>query len=345
MIKPFRFLGLALLFIAAIYAVTTSVPIGDPFKSQPQRKLADLDGLTLPVFANLKFRHVERQRRYDVGLFGNSRSLDVGVRHLSLGKCRFFNFSVPSESFRFTVANLERLQKVGKAPKLALISLDHFELQRYNNPISFFAATRWKNAVNDILAGLTRDDIYPGDLLRMVWRHVWIEIRRFKMTFNPDSFFTGIGNLFSSGNSFWGGAPLATGYYFDGSRYSPEAPNKAVPKTLLKPTSFQIRTGYFRFDLERLARLQKQGTQVVIYESPLEPKSAAEFQQRPSPQATHSRKTFKRACAELDLKCYSPPGGLSGDEGLWTDQTHPPAKSLGSYLNKLLYENRLACLG
>jgi hypothetical protein len=343
-IKLFRFLGLALLFTAIMYAVALYVPAGDPFANQPKHRLVSLDGLPLPVFAELKLRSVERQPQYDIGLFGNSRSLDVGIRHLSVGNCRFFNFSVGSESFRFTVANLERLHEIGKAPRLALISIDHFELQRYSNPISLFAATRWKKAINDIMAGLTRDDIGFEDLLRMGWRHVWIEIQRFKMVFNPKSFFSGIVNLFSDGSSFRWVAPSATGYHSDGSRNSPIPANKKVFQTLMKPGSHNISAGYFKFDIERLAHLQKRGIRIVIYESPLEPKSAAVFQQRPSPHASSTRRTFRNGCAELGLKCYSAPRRLSDKEGLWTDYTHPPAKNLGAYLNGLLGENRLACL-
>jgi len=343
MINPFKFIGLAFLFTVAMYAVATYVPAKDPFAVQPKNQLVALDGLSLPAFAELKFRHVARQPRYDIGLFGNSRSLGVGARHLSLGECRFFNFSVGSESFRFTIANLERLQEIGKAPTLALISIDNFELQRYNNPISLFAAIRWEKAFNDIMAGLTRGDIGFEDVLRMGWRHVWIEIKRFKMTFNPETFFTGIVTLFSDGNYFQRVSPSATGYYFDGSRNSPELAKEAVFNILLKPTSQQIKAGYFKFDIERLARLQKMGILAVVYESPLEPKSADAFLRRPSPQAINSRKTFKKACAELGLKCYTAPRRLSNDEGFWTDPSHPPAKNLGVYLDGLLDKNRLAC--
>ncbi|MBL6933400.1 MAG: hypothetical protein ISR45_10665 [Rhodospirillales bacterium] len=344
MINPFKFLGLAFLFMAGIYTIATYVPGEDPFSNQPSHQLVSLDGLPLPVFAELKFRHVARQFRYDVGLFGNSRSLDIGTRHLSLGQCRFFNFSVGSESFRFTVANLERLKKIGKAPKLALISIDNFELQRYNNPISLFASIRWKKAIADIMAGLTRADIGFKDFIRMGWRHVWIEVKRFEMTFNPETFYTGIVNLFSDGNYFQWVSPTAVGYHLDGSRNSPEPVKKMAFKNLLKPTSHQIKSGYFKFDLERLARLQKYGIQVVIYESSLEPKSAAAFHKRPSSQASGSRRVFNSACAKLGLKCYVAPQGLDGDEGLWTDHSHPPAKLVGNYLNKLLSENQLACL-
>lgn len=343
MIQPLKFIGLVFVFVAIVYQVAIDVPPGDPFAKHHGQQLAPLDRMPLPVFAKLKFRHIENQPRYDLGLFGNSRSLNVGARHLSLGTCRFFNYSVPSESFRFTVANLERLQKAGKAPKLALISLDHFELQRYNNPISFFAAVRWKNALNDLLAGLTRDDIGPWDLLRMVWRHALIETRRFKMVFNPETFSSGIGNVFSTNHTFRKVAPSQTGYHSDGSRSSSAPEEKMGLMTLVKPVSYQIRTGYFRFDLERLARIQKQGTQVVIYESPLEPKSAAIFQRRPSPQASQTRKTFERTCSKLVLRCYPSAGPLEGHADLWPNNTHPPAQVLSPYLNTLLDKNPLAC--
>ena len=83
MIKPFRFLFLTVCFTAAIIAVAQYVPPGDPFTIKTNNKLVSLDGISLPVFAELKVRHVKSQPRFDVGLFGNSRSLNVGIDDLS----------------------------------------------------------------------------------------------------------------------------------------------------------------------------------------------------------------------------------------------------------------------
>jgi len=344
MIKPFRFLFLTLCFTIAILAVAQYVPPEDPFAIQNNNKLVSLDEISLPVLAKLKVRHVKSQPRFDIGLFGNSRSLNVGIHDLSLGDCKFFNFSVPSESFRFTVANLERFHEIGKAPRLALISIDHFELQHYNNPISFFAPTRWKMAIEDIKSGFMRDEIRSIDLLRMGWRHVWIEIVRFKRTFTPATFFKGISHLLSSSSTFSFVSPLSIGYQSDGSRRVPVPANKKEFQTLIKPAQHQIDTGYFKYDIERLARLQKDGIQVVIYESPLEPKSGLFFHNQPTPQASRSRSTFVRACARMGLNCYTAdPRRFIGNGGFWVNQTHPPSSVLGFYLNNLLDESQLAC--
>ena len=344
MIKPFRFLFLTLCFTAAIFAVAQYVPPGDPFAIKTNNKLVSLDGISLPVFAELKVRHVKSQPRFDIGLFGNSRSLNVGIDDLSLSDCKFFNFSVGSESFRFTVANLERFHTMGKAPKLALISIDHFELQHYSNPISFFAPTRWKMAIDDIKIGFTHDEIRFLELFRMAWRHIWTEFVRFKMTFTPETFFEGISHLLSGSSTFNLVSPLSIGYQSDGSRHFPVPANKKEFQTLIKPARHQIDTGYFIYDIERLARLQKDGIQVVIYESPLEPKSGLFFHNQPTPQASRSRSTFARACARMGLNCYTAdPRRFIGNGGFWVNQTHPPSSVLGLFLDNLLDESQLAC--
>ena len=344
MIKPFRFLFLTVCFTAAIIAVAQYVPPGDPFTIKTNNKLVSLDGISLPVFAEFKIRHVKSQPRFDVGLFGNSRSLNVGIDDLSLSDCKFFNFSVGSESFRFSVANLERLHAMGKAPKLALISIDHFELQHYTNPISFFAPTRWKSAFEDIKAGFTHDEIRFLELFRMVWRHVWVEIVRFKMTFTPETFFKGISHLLSGSSTFSLVSPLSVGYQSDGSRQSPLPTNKKELQILIPTVRQQIDTGYFKYDMERLAKLQKDGIKVVIYESPLEPKSGLFFYNQPTSQASKSRSTFARACARMGLYCYpADPKRFSSNEDSWADQSHPPSSLLSLLLNDLIDESQLAC--
>jgi len=344
MIKPRTFIGWSLLFTVVAFSVTTYVPEKDFFVDRSEQNLVFLDRLPVPVFAGLKLQHVQGQPRFDTGLFGNSRSLGVGRRHLSLGKCSYFNFSVPSESLRHTVSNLERLQELGKAPRLALISFDNFELQRYNNPISPFIGQRWAAAVKDLVAGATRDDIGFTDFLRMGWRHLWIEIRRFRMIFGPEAFSAGLTNMFTDEEGYRRPDASASGYHPDGSREAPPPASQAAPEGLLKPVSQQIIAGYLRYDLERLSRLQKLGTRFIIYETPLEPKSAAALHKQPSPQAAQTRRAFKQNCSALKLKCYIAPPRLEDDNGRWNDHSHPPAKILGAYLRGLMRDSQMACM-
>ncbi|HWV55305.1 hypothetical protein [Pseudorhodoplanes sp.] len=123
-------LGALAATIGAVAAVFHA-PAHD-FSSQGT-KSAYLDALSADALTQLKLgvRHT-----FDIGLFGNSRSIMVGSQELDT-PCSFFNYSIPGTTFRTSVALLEALAAQNRAPNLAVISLDNLEIQMMAIPNTY----------------------------------------------------------------------------------------------------------------------------------------------------------------------------------------------------------------
>src|SRR5690606_24145659 len=73
------------------------------------RLRAAADRLPVDDIVAIKATHGIRAPAYEVALFGNSRAVMVGHRHIGLDEGRFFNFAVGGTSFQQSVVMLERL--------------------------------------------------------------------------------------------------------------------------------------------------------------------------------------------------------------------------------------------
>jgi hypothetical protein len=343
MIRPAWFLGISAVFVLGISFLISAVPDADPFSTASENSSIFLDDLTAGVVAELKNNHARRHGRYDIGLFGNSRSLNVSNSHLKIDGCSFFNFSIGGESLRSTVAQLEQLASGGAAPRIAVIAVDNFELQRYNNPIFPMLSVRWRLLVRDLMAGMTRPDITLYDTVRMGWRHAIIESRLFKQILQVEYVFGSLRRRFGLTKVFSAAGLGRTGYRGDGSRVPPPMLPDRKLEAVLTPTSPQILFGYLKYDLERLKRVQDRGTRMVLYETYLEPRSARFFARMPSPYAAATRARFLSLCREFLLRCHAAPETVPLDELPWRDHSHAPAESTGAYLTNLLADDTRRC--
>lgn len=326
-------LALFLIVVGALLAVIATVsgrlPKGDPFAAITGHQQIIIDNSwALPL---AKQRHIDAEPPYDLGLFGNSRSMNVGEQDIgSIGACRFFNYSLSGESLRASVALLERLARHKKAPHLAVVSVDNFELQLYANPTFLDPLERWRLAAADILAGLARPDIGWRDAGKMAWRIVHTETIIAKRSLNAELVREGIQALLSPRQFELTTIP-GRGYRADGSRGKPITPLGEPPGLPPVPAAPQVLPGYLRYDLERLARLRALGIDIVLYESPISPRLAA-APGRPSAVATSTRATYLSTCRTFDLECHTAPTQFpSGD---WSDDSHPPTEPLGQYLQE-----------
>src|SRR5688572_17582809 len=82
MVRPGIFLVFVAALIGAISIVQGALPEEDPFLVAGARGAVFLDDRSGSSFAALKLRHMLSRDRFDIALFGNSRSLDVGAEHL-----------------------------------------------------------------------------------------------------------------------------------------------------------------------------------------------------------------------------------------------------------------------
>ena len=324
---------MATFFVAALCVLVLQVMIvsdssGIAFGGLESKPL-HLDQLTPDLLTTLKLE--ASPAPFDIGLFGNSRSVAVGRSEVPVQHCTFFNYSVPGSSFRSSVAILEELSRQKRAPRTAIVSLDHLELRMMGAPDHLPLTLLMKSAVSDAVATAR----HPASAVRAIWRHlraVWTKTRRLL-----SSRF-----LQASLRRKSAGIEQASGSYrTDGSRMEKQALAQPKIHPFPKNSGSSIDEVVFIRDLERLARLQSTGsgvTRIIIYESPVQSEHGARFAEKPSVSARRLRAVAREVCGRTGLECHL--GGLIEQESFsgasWADATHPPSSALGQWYAALL---------
>ncbi|CCQ75469.1 hypothetical protein [Magnetospira sp. QH-2] len=330
------FLMVTAVLLGTIHFLEDVIPETNPFSEDRPAIPHTVDGYGEHQMARMKIRQaVRRDTPYDVGLFGNSRILSVERQSLGQESCSLFNFALSGQSFRSTVDLLRELASVNRLPRVVIISLDHFELQLYNNT----EWTGWRRRMATLKADLAAVAREPsGDLreaMRILWRHAWTESLLFRRQFEALFVRRSLLNIFGPTADQM---PVALkgqgGYRPDGSHQPPTAPVTNLPP-LTRHTP-QIIDTILRRDLHRLKKLERRhGLRILIYESPLHPASRAVFDHQPSVFAVNNRKTFLETCANLNLACFSAESVLLPPVTGWTDASHPPAAALGQWIGSV----------
>jgi hypothetical protein len=294
-----------------------------PSASPPYRKTLDL--LAVPDIVKLKADHAVSRAPYDVGLFGNSRAVEVSAEHLGLrvdglgadglgadglgadglGADRFFNFAVGGTPFRQSVALLEYLSQRKRAPALAIISVDNHEL-------GFDGAIYWP--LPFLLQGRV---LAEWSVLKDTIATSTAQIKGYPIVF-------GYRLHFLTAN--FTGTPDGREFYrMDGSRDA----RSGQQGSEIKFSPAEVGEYYFRTidaDMARLAKVARDGTKVVIYESPLHPRLALERSRIPNRLRSH----FASGCAREGISCF--PAPVLDNGGPWYDCCHAPPALLGRFI-------------
>jgi hypothetical protein len=274
-----------------------------PSASPPYRKTLDL--LAVPDIIKLKADHAVSRAPYDVGLFGNSRAVEVSAEHLGLGADRFFNFAVGGTPFRQSVALLEYLSQRKRAPALAIISVDNHEL-------GFDGAIYWPFPF--LLHGRA---LAEWSVLKDTMATSIAQIKGYPIVFGYRLHFLTA--------SFTGTPDGQEFYRLDGSRDARTGQQGSEIK--FSPT--EVGEYYLRMidvDMARLAKIARGGTKVVIYESPLYPRLALERSRIPNRLRSH----FASACEREGISCFPAPVLDHGEP--WFDCCHAPPALLGRFI-------------
>lgn len=343
MLRLVTFFGVTSVFLATVFTLHHVLPNADVFALPAEGQVLSLDGYTRPQIATMKLRHAESVPPYDIGLFGNSRSLQAGVKEIGVGGCRFFNFSIHASSYRNSLVMLETLAKQISAPKLALVSVDNFVIQLFRNPADLPLGVRWKASLRDIVSGFTTPGLGISERIKMLWRPIYTEGEMFAEAFQfirLRSLFENLLYSFDAKKALQSGQ---TGYLTDGTRVQPPPQGKPIDSIERSP-GFRVSLGYLALDLDRFAALKKHGIDVVLYESLLEPQSADHYAATPDAAAAQTRAAFLSGCKERGLTCYSAPQRFPEPLRPWYDSTHPHPESLGLYVHHLIEAAAPRCL-
>lgn len=312
--------------LLAIGGALVTSPAGLAFGAK--RALA-LDAAPEETLLAMKVAAASRQR-FDIGVFGNSRSVAIGSEDIGRPSCSFFNFSIPGTSFRSSVALLEMLADRGIAPATAIVSLDHLELRMMAPPDHLAVGRLLTLALRDFAVAAPS----PREMVRVVWRQsfaAWTKIRR-----NVSS------TVVVAGVERWLGIEgQGQVYRADGSRPAAPAAASGSQHRFTPGTDKNISAKLLVHDIERLAAgVDRAGgpRRIIIYESPLEPENARRWFEQPSPGARALREAVAAACTRLGLECHL--GGMAGEPRLasvgWPDATHAPSAQLGRVISDYL---------
>ncbi len=327
------FLFCTVTLIVMVRVIEDAIPQTDPFDDRRPYRTQDFKGYGEQQISQMKIRHaVERKQPYDIGLFGNSRVLSVGREQLDVGVCTAFNFALSGQSFRSSVQLLESLAREQALPRLAVISIDHFELQMYANPWTGWRQ-RWSLLADDVAVAFRHRDVSLRDKMRVPWRFIWTETLLFQSQFEAAFFRRALLEALGlNDDPFPAAEPGGFGYLPDGSFHSPPRLTDDPPP--FSRTTPQIINVILRNDLERLFRLARENNlELLIYESPLHPSSAAIFERKPSPFSESNRRTFMEACADFSVNCVAAPLEAFRETTGWNDASHPPPSVLGGWIS------------
>lgn len=315
--------------LLVIGAIFESLSVFGPEGDENRRR--NLDSLSVANMVAIKAAHARQSQAYKVGLFGNSRAVEVSHFDIGLPKDVFFNFAVGGTAFPQSVAFLDYLVRVGKAPKLAIISLD-------NHDINFIGSMYWLPL--SMLPGRMKSVVrtWSSHSEADAWKQAADHLRDWKDVTSSQLRTRFNAMLLKERLSFILFSHSARGqssaYYLgDGAR--PQAP-------AMNPAALHIDRGGFtnRYanlvegDIALLAEIQKKDVKVVVYESPIHPMFSNEVDHGRSNNTQEFRGRFFAACARYSITCLPAPiltGSLP-----WTDCCHPPPALLGRFIANLL---------
>ena len=331
-LKLQTFASALLLLVLGLFILDGLKPSVSPFKSGNNVQLSLLDTLPAADVINIKINHAIISPKAKVGLFGDSRSVQVSSKDIGLKNGEFFNFAVPGTSFRQSSIYLEQLSKIGKVPEIALVNFDNFELQYFPNPTHPTAPMRWAYVWEDVSFGAKHSTLV--DTLKIVKRALIVEWEAIIRFFNYELIVGRLQFALSDNDPAMAEAPFLT----DGSRRQRSPSKKVViSNNFFANAKPNILLDFMKRDLARLSGLE---ARVVVYESPIHPDLAKKLLKQPSQYAHATRKRFLKACKNFKIECYTGPV-LEKGNNLWVDNSHAPGPILGAYLAQILRSERV----
>ena len=302
-------IALGALLIAGPLSMTgTLVGVTAPFSEPSFRYRTRMDQLTVPDIVMLKADHAAARERFDVGLFGNSRAVEVSAEDIGPSSGRFFNFAVGGTPFRQSVALIEYLNRRNRAPALAVISVD-------NHALGFDGLIYWPM-------------LMPG---RFAWdRAAWRDLTSTaleQMKGYPAGIAARLRYLAAGLTSNNSAEPT---YQLDGSRRA----RPGRPAAVGEFKSAEVQPYYLSMidaDMARLASIARNGIRIIIYESPLHPSIAPLHVGEGNPLRDH----FNAACRREGIECHDAPE--LGSAEAWYDCCHAPPAALGRFIAVLLH--------
>jgi hypothetical protein len=325
---------LAMSFAAVLAAIVAAAmmlrawPVPADTIADAQRR-AVLERLPPDEVAAVKLAHAESVPAAEVALFGNSRVVAIGGRDLPHAGS-FFNFAVPGLSLRQSIAMLEELVRMGKAPRVAVIGVDYVEIGLPGMIAASPALpTRTMANLGDVGHLLAARSLKAAALQSIEVASG--EFRRYLLAFNP-TYLTAKLDVLAPAAGAGGEASFGP----DGSR----PPPAGAPMRAYNPWKRADAYPLLEKDIGRLAALARGGISVVIFETPLFPTYMRRQEETLSANARSVRERLAAACRAHGLTCLGAPW-LDPSPAGWADDNHAMPSVLGPWLDGVIAETVL----
>jgi hypothetical protein len=334
-------------FVSTLFIVgyNNLYSIKNPYINNQKSRFVNLEGLSVSDLVAAKLTYATSGiEPFELAIFGNSRSVMLGGGDISQWKDgHSFNFSVGGTAFQQSVRSLEYLAHHGVAPKTAVISIDNAELQFVGPPYWPAPLFDGFRIIQDIWSLLDED--YSGshqrikDAVKLTeyfagwgWAHFKLEWNFDTMRRRGKHFIATVEDLNT----------VVLSNSIDGSRRQNPVTKLPNLKAFKPETSApRAENRYLLIGLRRLADLmERYGTRIIVYESPLAPDLASIYTARPTVVASETRRWMKLGCVGTGIECHSSPVLPNDATVYWPDCCHAPAAILGEYVSGLIAQRR-----
>lgn len=267
----------------------------------------DLGHLEPGELYRVKLEQARRSPRFEIGVFGNSRSLSLGAADLAVGPGKFFNFSMPTQTILGVHKVLHELQEMDKIPNVLIVFQDNPFIYSFHYPYILEVANEY-----ELLRWSVEEGLNFGRLVRTLRLEAGMES-------GAQGSYAADGAWRSSPGAIRESEIESLGIRHEG-RFSMSQTEFWDPEAML----YRLGTVY-----TGLGMLVAKGHAVIVVETLLPwPVYLTEQVQAP---AAEVREFMRNMATKLGI-VYVTEAELRNEIGstdlMWTDPTHPPRELL-----------------
>lgn len=273
----------------------------------------DLGHLEPAELYRVKLEQARRSPRFEIGVFGNSRSLPVTAADLGVERGKFFNFSLPTQSILGVHKLLHDLEAMDKVPNALIVFQDNPFLYSFHYPYILEITNEL-----ELLRWSAEEGLNFGRLARTLKLEAGIPVE-------SEGAYAGDGSWRSDPGTFRESETESLGISHQG-RFSRGQADFWDLEAML----YRVGTIYTGLGL-----LAAKGHAVIVVETLLPWPVYLEEQGQDKSPAAEVRKFMKDMAAKLGFVYVTEAelrDAIGPTDRMWTDPTHPPHELLARSL-------------
>lgn len=283
--------------------------------------------LSVPMRLKAKLLGHKHEGNYNIGVFGNSRSIMLSSSHFSLKDHKdFFNFSVGGTSFPQSVRAIEYLADRGQLPSTIIISLDNRNLQ-------FDGFIYWPNPSTDIIKFISDLKICFSSSEasfkrcgKLATYYIYFASKQFNQLWSQENYKVYFDYLWPNKAS-----QKHVGLRrLDGSRVQDTHHSDDESRYNIQKVMSSVAIDYQVLGIETLVEIAKREKQkIFIFESPISPKYRNFLNAHQEEHGETLWHEISRKCDSVFVYCFE---DEMKTQKSWPDCCHAPAQPWADYI-------------